>query len=173
MSEVFIQKWHSHLNWCRYGNSTGSRRRWLLLVFKSPVLWTGKKPDLDWTEPKKTGLSVAVCHSFKGNWLRLHDLWGKKKPVWTGPNRFYYVYISSYNNRINIYPQLHLLTTFMPCHLPSHHPCHAASQDNITTTTHFTTLHIHHYDHNNGQVVMKNDGRLGLCYVMTNDYHNE
>ena len=30
-------------------------------MFKSPVLWTGKKPDLDWTEPKKTGLSVVVA----------------------------------------------------------------------------------------------------------------
>ena len=51
----------------------------LLVVFKSPVLWTGKKLDLDQTEPKKTGLSVVVCHSFKRNRLQLRDLWGKKK----------------------------------------------------------------------------------------------
>ena len=36
-----------------------------LLVFKSPVLWTGKKPDLDWTEPEKTGLLVVVHHMLK------------------------------------------------------------------------------------------------------------
>ena len=32
----------------------------IVLVFKSPVLWTRKKPDLDWTGPEKTGLLVAV-----------------------------------------------------------------------------------------------------------------
>ena len=33
----------------------------LPVVFKSLVLWTGKKPDLDRTEPEKTRLSVAVA----------------------------------------------------------------------------------------------------------------
>ena len=93
---------------CCHGDDNGDKG-WgsrQCIVFKSPVLWTGKKLDLDWTELKKTRLSVVVCHSFKSNRLWLRGLWGKKNqfgPVRTGPNRFYYVYISSYNNRINIY----------------------------------------------------------------------
>ena len=33
-------------------------------MFKSPVLWTGKKLDLDRTGPEKTGLPVAVTTYF-------------------------------------------------------------------------------------------------------------
>ena len=33
-------------------------------MFKSPVLWTGKKPDLDWTGLEKTRLSVVVASFF-------------------------------------------------------------------------------------------------------------
>ena len=36
----------------------------LHIVFKSPVLWTGKKPDLDWTGLEKIGPSVAVAPYF-------------------------------------------------------------------------------------------------------------
>ena len=36
----------------------------LVLHEESPVLWTGKKPDLDWTGLEKTGLPVAVATYF-------------------------------------------------------------------------------------------------------------
>ena len=48
-------------------------------MFKSLVLWTGKKPDLDRTEPKKTGLLVAVCHSFKKQLVAVAWFVGEKK----------------------------------------------------------------------------------------------
>ena len=57
----------------------------LRIVFKSPVHRTGKRPDLDRTGPKKTGLSVAVAASWTLQPVAVVSFWNNDA---TGLNRF-------------------------------------------------------------------------------------
>jgi RNase H-like domain found in reverse transcriptase len=70
-----LKKWRSHLLGAHFVVFTDHRmlkyfqsQKEMLrqLVFKGPVHRTGKRLQLNWTEPQKTGLSVAVRASRDG-----------------------------------------------------------------------------------------------------------